>query len=842
MKTLIASLAGVLLAVVPERGFPSLVPTWIERFGWTLLHSIWQFAVVAILVSVWLLGVWCCSLRPIWSLWAQCRLRRLLPTADAAQASNQKASLLGLLTIGMSLAMLLTLFVWPIQSVLAQAPQTESPAKNVDVESLRLRTVRVVDEQDEPVAGAEVQFQFQHEAPNSLSIELISKATNPNGRVSIQAPEHSDVVILTVERDGFVEFCDTQSATGSSTVRLKRGRVVHVRAVDGDGQILKQAVPLLARHRVWGREFVPQNDGTFKSPSVALTRRMMRVAAAQKDGPMLFSELVDIATVKPGEDGILELVLSPGTQFRGRLDDSVPRPITEGYVSLSLVESANHKLGTNQWIWEESTAVEADGTFTFASLPSGGHAQFHVVVDGFMSTNPTTESLIEYAEKYELISPQVVENSNGSSAAGGTTMQSGTEQLRELLRSSSGMRPQWVPLDKPDVEVTVACEKTASCDFRILDSSGNPIPKAVVSFSPNGRYLFGGNFIPGSDRFQTAELVERVLRDTIDSSSFSGSGNWRPRRLALKREDDWAEKSFTEAKSDKNGCVQIRNLPGACRESFSVSADGFVLPRSPLYANEDDPAFRDRREGYVDLIAGETIQRTIYLEREQPVVDREVLVMDDKGRPVNNVTVALAEMRIGKSDWQLWSVQRFGTLQRETTDENGRVLLRVPSAIDYAQVEALRLAINLKTHERGAFWLNGAIVEVPLMADDGVVMIIRNEDSSHPSHAVYGKLEDVLPKRDAAEQLKAMIENPSVAVLRQLLAATKSPHPEPVELLNDGRNSREQQGFKVKVLPGGDSKVAVVLAKVHPADGTRADETDRLPEYAFVFDCSTKGR
>ncbi|MBC7819144.1 MAG: hypothetical protein IAG10_19820, partial [Planctomycetaceae bacterium] len=48
MKSLSASVIGVLLAVVPASLWSDNVPAWIERLGWTLVHSVWQLAAVAI--------------------------------------------------------------------------------------------------------------------------------------------------------------------------------------------------------------------------------------------------------------------------------------------------------------------------------------------------------------------------------------------------------------------------------------------------------------------------------------------------------------------------------------------------------------------------------------------------------------------------------------------------------------------------------------------------------------------------------------------------------------------------------------------------------------------------
>ncbi len=701
----------------------------------------------------------------------------------------------------------------------------EQPAPN----ALMMRSIQVLDENEQPIVGADVQFQFQHSGDGSFMIDALnSTKTDAEGRVKTEAPEGSESVYISIKADGFGKFSESQQPTGSSIIRLKRGRVIHVRAVDEAGELLDKAVPLLQGHRTWGREFVAQDDGTFKSPAVDMKRRLMRVVSAQQDGPLLFSDLLDVESLKPGDDGITQVTLKPGTRLTGRLDDSVPRPITEGYVDLMVVEGLNHTLSTSHnrfqtgaWAWEDSAPVQPDGTFTFESVPSGGVAQVHVVVDGYMSINPPLKELAEIIRTH----------ANGDE----TTLKG----LQEYV-SRRAMWPYLVPVRQPTAEVVIACQKTASCDFRILDPGGNPIPDATVSFSPNGIFINGSLFIPGSNDYGEAALVHQLFRGQANRDTVNKQDP-TPRDIAIAKEREWARRSFLGAKSDADGRVKIRNLPGGTRESFRVNAAGFVLPHSPLY-----PDSEDRREGYIDLVAGETVEATIYLERDQPVIDREILVVNDEGRPLPKATIALMEMRVGSKDWQMWSSQRFGTLQSAVTDESGRVVLSVPSSIDNKAVEQLRLAVNYREEQKprpvgekhSRLWLNGALVDLPLKEDGGVVAVVQGAEESRPDRATYGKLADILHGIDSKQLLEKMIERPGLALLRQMLTASDKPYPQPIELLDEGRFGLKTKGVKVRLIPTTTSRFALVSAKVRPLNGTRSEETEmsRLPECVFVFD------
>ena len=58
MKSILATSSSVLMAlfasmgVVSSTGITTHLPAWAERLGWTLAHSVWQLAFVAIVVAL----------------------------------------------------------------------------------------------------------------------------------------------------------------------------------------------------------------------------------------------------------------------------------------------------------------------------------------------------------------------------------------------------------------------------------------------------------------------------------------------------------------------------------------------------------------------------------------------------------------------------------------------------------------------------------------------------------------------------------------------------------------------------------------------------------------------
>ncbi|MDB5392198.1 MAG: TonB domain/peptidase domain protein [Planctomycetaceae bacterium] len=91
-----------------------------------------------------------------------------------------------------------------------------------------------------------------------------------------------------------------------------------------------------------------------------------------------------------------------------------------------------------------------------------------------------------------------------------------------------------------------------------------------------------------------------------------------------------------------------------------------------------------------------------------------------------------------------------------------------------------------------------------------------------------------------AELLTAMIRQPSLMLLKQLLATTPVPQPEPVELVNAVRNQDVKQGIHVKVVTSGTDQFALVAARVKrvigDAGGVIENEPAQMPECVFVFD------
>ena len=621
------------------------------------------------------------------------------------------------------------------------ARQNDSPAAEPNA---RQRSIQVLDENEEPVVGADVRLSFQQDGQvPSPKNWLIAAKTKEQGILTVEAPLESNKVYMTIVADGFSEFRDQRPAIGESKSRLKRGRIIRIRAFDQTGDLLRKSVPMLAgNHGHWGSEFTPQADGTVKSPPIELNRRLMRVVTATQNGLLLFSDLIDLETAQPGADGVIDVVLKSGVRITGKLDDSVPRPVGEGYVQLRVCEGPNHRLEMptsevsdrpaspwrNSWIWEDSAAVQPDGTFVFESVPSGGLAQIHAIVDGFMSANPPIDELSKLLRAHN---------------AGDIKT---SEALRKYL-SGVNIWPQMVPVDSESVEVLVKCRPTASCNLRILDPSGKPVSGAAVSFHLNATTIFSGAFPPGLGSFNNSNLAEDILYDVSPFSTLKGEPSRTPRGTFRNKQKAWENRSYHEVLSDANGRAMIRNLPADCRLSFMVKAEGFLLPESPLYQPLSPRHYISKDVGYMDLLAGEISESTIYLERaepeanyleqDQPIASRKIMVVDHNGEPIEGVSVAVAEIRVGAKNWHKWSTQRFGAPQHATTDRSGRADLLIPGLIEGVVAERIRLAVNWRNEKA---IVSGKLVEIPLKADGRVISVVPVQGQPQLFDVIYAQV------------------------------------------------------------------------------------------------------
>ena len=627
------------------------------------------------------------------------------------------------------------------------SPKVRRPNRaDIDLSKTHPKTVRVVDEDQQPIAGATVRVSWWHDKDgNSIGIgympDDLGPSTNEAGEVTIQVPQGATRGYISAQADGYANAGEQIWLGGEPTIQLQKGRIVRVMAVDVAGASLPQALPLLEKSRRWPREFeaVADRPGLFVSPVVEPERRWMRVVAANGDGPILFSDLIDVnAPNKTEEDGTIVATLRPGIRLEGRLDDSVPRPVSNGCVELYINEGENHRIepGT-AWTWQDTAEVAEDGTFQFGSLPSGGHVQLVALVDGFQSVKPAPEALRDYLEKHN---------------AGETAL------VDRAVKRNDDFWPHLFPLPagKESLEVELPCIATSSVDVTVIDPQGQPIDGAKVSFNPNGFFLGGELFIPGAELFTEARRLKSANLTTV------------PPLHA------WAIASFLGVETGADGIAHVRNLPADERESYQVTADGFVMPVDPASVDDEFAS----RYALVELQGGKTLHRTITMERFIARSSRELLVVDQNAEPAPEITITVTELTFEDSpdDWQSWSVQRFGTIVTTTTKEDGIARLNVPEQIHDRRVGRLRVVIQGRIDREGRdAYVQRKRLEIPTEADGRVVVLtVSDEEPSEPNafrqvDVAYVDPNQILTQ-SPQETLQQLVRSPSLVLLKALLS------------------------------------------------------------------------
>ena len=296
-----------------------------------------------------------------------------------------------------------------------QAQRKQRPnVADIDTSQTTPRVVHVVNDRDQPIVGAKVSVGWwqDNEGDFELVISLNPPVTNEKGEVTIQVPKGAARAQISAEAPGYAEAGKGYSLSGEPTLILKPGRIVRVKAIDTKGNLLRDAYPLLSGSNHFGREFKPDKGriGYFTSPVVKLDRRWMRVVDGSGEGPILYSDLIDVTNPEHvAKDGTIIATLYAGIRLEGRLDDSVPRPIKNGCVELYISEGEGHRIGGG-WGWQDTAFVKEDGTFEFDSLPAGGHVQLVALVDGYQSSRPSAESLAAYLKTHDAGKASIARN------------------------------------------------------------------------------------------------------------------------------------------------------------------------------------------------------------------------------------------------------------------------------------------------------------------------------------------------------------------------------------------------------------------------------------------------
>lgn len=241
------------------------------------------------------------------------------------------------------------------------------------------------------------------------------------------------------------------------------------------GSLSPKDAPMYAQ--ISGKINLKADSWLRPEPGVLITQRLpdgnhsIRVVRVETNRMVWFSEVTNFTAVV-GQTNELVVDFKPGVTVRGRLDDSVPRPVVNGRV-IAHVWPAGLRPPQYPPQWHSWSPIREDGTFEITSLPPGD-LELVAICDGFINTNGPGKYNFHY--------------------------------------------PQQFTLGTNDLDITLGMEPTASLQVHVTDDKGHPLSDAVVSAWPNTRYGDWSAVIVGQDCYKTTD-------------TFSPDYDWRKWRM-----------------------------------------------------------------------------------------------------------------------------------------------------------------------------------------------------------------------------------------------------------------------------------------------------------------------
>ena len=430
-------------------------------------------------------------------------------------------------------------------SVVAQNDSTESSVKKKPkIEFLECK-VRVTDPGGNPVEDATVyctglrtrQERGSHWiwSEQQFGMPAPRVQTDANGGVEMQYPKfvaeklETGWMTWSVDHPDFISFREDRDVTDApAEIQLKRGfRVALTAKNKKTGQPIKEDLYAVIGLRGTAK-WQLKKSGMLVSGVYPKRKCYLRVMQLAEGKPALFSEML---TIEPGEKSrvlLRDIELFPGARLEGKLDESIARPILNGYVAGKINIQLSPGDWETHWSWADKAEIKEDGTFVFESLPPGSVWQMIPICDGWVPGEPSIESIAEH-------------------------FPAEAEQFQNRLSTRS--MPQLVKLDNDQASVVLKMKPAASVTFKIVDSDGQPVEAAKAYMSPNQISFNGGSTILGRAYSTRNALLKTRRGEKIKWEPFNRFGG----------------------ESDKTGLVVVNNLPSG-NADVGVFHEEFQLP------------------------------------------------------------------------------------------------------------------------------------------------------------------------------------------------------------------------------------------------------------------------
>lgn len=455
------------------------------------------------------------------------------------------------------------------------------PLFDVNKDELRSVSMMVHGPDGKPIAGAEISIHGQRAAKEPVSAyeyrTMYKAKTNEKGEATVEYSRflyeelETGQLIFSISHPDFVPFFSQgESVDNPIRVTMDAGRRVRITAKDSATGI-RLSEPLFAI-QPGGSVFLPwklQEDGSLLSSPLDKSLSILMVVCPREGQPTLFSDLIHLETFPDGDIRIDDLPLSPGRVVQGQLSENVPRPVMNGQIGLTTSSSIKEQPSYHEIIfWQDRAEIREDGTFEFASVPRDVDIQLIANCDGWVSQSAPAEEILQ-------------------------RFPNNTTDEHQLIRDCLTISQLFsADQTKP---VVLKMEPTASCEFKVVDQTGAPVPNVMVSLPPCAAWSPGMECVVG-----LYDKTSAMLGLTIEQ------------QMALARVTR-AKMSTHQASTNQDGIALIRNVPG------KKSLHGFV-DHKELYLPNGNTYFRNYQ---FSTAPGETAKFDLTLQPKDAV---------DKGR------------------------------------------------------------------------------------------------------------------------------------------------------------------------------------------------------------------
>lgn len=455
----------------------------------------------------------------------------------------------------------------------------------------------VQDADGKSVAGGEVvlwQIKFGGGSRSVPSEYQTGFKTGSDGSVTIPYPRQTGVrrnrtvgLAFSIQHSGSPTWSGYRAIDDESPFKLPRSTRVFVTAKTEDGRLVDSDL-----HAITNGLGVSWTlaSGTLHSGAIDISgersSNLLRVVHGPENGPILFSDLIDLTQAAQQDNAItIEAILKPSARVVGKLSENVPRPVKNGKVLGSILSDSER---FNALRWQVVADVEEDGSFVLTGLPARDTLQLIAVCDGWISLPPRPSEVEAYAKLHNFR----VHNNHGF------TTGRVTPQLRYVTEGTS--------------ETTVTMHQTGNAKVKVVDWDDNPVVGATISFAPNQALHNGGSSILG-----TGSSSLESLRN-LDSDD---------QRRATSLQQQTNPRAGYSAVSDENGEATVRNIPahrtvsaynghdteGGQFVGFHVTHSDYVLvPKEPQRIFSSAGVYET-----VDMIPGETAAVRVRMDRKQ---------------------------------------------------------------------------------------------------------------------------------------------------------------------------------------------------------------------------------